>query len=110
LNDRAVHIELTPVDSALGVELALQMPHDRFKSSVFGPAPEPAVYRFPVAVPLRNIPPGSAGVQDPKDAVDDLAVIIVQTTAAFDLWKKRFDTFVLLVSELIAASRHTRTA
>ncbi len=46
----------------------------------------------------------------PEDAARDLSVVVVRTTAAFDLWKKRFDAFVLLISEFITASRHGRTA
>jgi len=49
-------------------------------------------------------------VQDPKNAVDDLPMILVGTAAAFPLWKKRLDTLVLLIGEFIAASRHDRTA
>jgi hypothetical protein len=39
-----------------------------------------------------------------EDAARDLAVIVAGTTAAFDLWKKRFDTFVLLISEPTATA------
>jgi hypothetical protein len=39
-----------------------------------------------------------------------LTVVVVQTAAAFDLWKKRLDTLILLVGVLIPASRHDRTA
>ncbi len=35
----------------------------------------------------------------PEDAARDLAVVFAGTTAAFNLWKKRFDTFVLPVGE-----------
>jgi hypothetical protein len=34
-----------------------------------------------------------------EDAVDDLSVVVIWTPAAFDLWKKRLDTLVLLVGE-----------
>jgi hypothetical protein len=75
------------------------VPHDRLKGTVFGSASEPIIDRFPVAIPFWHILPGCPRTQDPEDAIDDPPVIVVRTTAAFDLWKKRFDTFVLLISE-----------
>ena len=110
MNDGAIHVELAPVDTALGVEFTLQVPYNRLKGTIFGPASEPVINSLPVAIPFRHIPPRGPGAQDPKDAIDDLSVVVVRAAPTFNLRQEVLDAFILLIGEFIAASRHGRTA
>jgi hypothetical protein len=88
----------------------LKVTNDRFERAVLGLASEAVVNGFPVAVPFGHIPPGCPRTQDPEDAIYDLSVVVVGAAPAFNLWQEVLDTFVLLIGEFIAASRHGRTA
>ena len=50
---------------------------DAVPQPAFAPAVEAAVDGLPGAEALGQVTPGSAGVQDPKDAVDHQAVVLV---------------------------------
>src|SRR5271169_6685053 len=58
---------------------------DGFPNAGLAPASEALVHGHPLAVLLRNIPPGRAGAQVPQDAVDDGAVVVRRPALATPL-------------------------
>jgi len=82
------------------------MANDGLQRSILGPPAEAVVDRLPVAVPLGQVAPGSAGTEDPEDAVEDLPVVLERTAAALHFQEQRFDALKLLVGQFVAAARH----
>jgi len=64
-----------PVEPARRVALALQLGQDALPEAAFGPAIESRGHRPPRPVPLRQVTPGSAGLAQPEQGVDDRPVI-----------------------------------
>lgn len=56
---RAVCTQLLPVNMALGVEFALELPGSRLQSDIFGPTPKSVVGRPSRPITLRKILPAS---------------------------------------------------
>ena len=59
----------------LKIRVANQHVEERFPDALVSPTAEPAVDIFPIAVIRRQIAPRCASTQNPKDGIDECAVI-----------------------------------
>ena len=72
--------------------------------SLVAPAAKPAVGVFPVPVVGRQIPPGSAGAQDPENGVEKKPVVFSSATPeALLSGQMRFEQFPGFIVDVVAA-------
>jgi hypothetical protein len=94
------------IDLALVIQFVQQRGGDPGPSAIPTPPVESGEHGLPGPVALREVTPGRAGVQDPKDAVDDRPVVArrpAHLTGAGPLTKRGQDAGPLLVRQLVAA-------
>lgn len=75
--------------------------HQAIPNSGLAPTVEPIVGGRVRPVALRQVAPGSAGTQDPKDAVENTAVL-ARLAASAVLGKKRFDDTPFEICQVVA--------
>src|SRR5207302_10554528 len=95
-------------DQAGLVEAYQQRDEDLGPGAVLAPAVEAVVDGLPGAVPLRKVAPRGAGVEMPKDAVDDEAVKapgMPRAVARVTVGEKGGDAFPLGIGEFVAMHR-----
>src|SRR5258707_4362567 len=105
-DDGAVDAPQVVVNQALVIQFVQEPGDDTDPRAVPAPAVEAVVNGFPRPIAIREVAPGSAGVQDPKNAVDDGAIVGGRTTGLArvgPLRKQRLDSVPLLVREFVAA-------
>src|ERR671914_1601359 len=81
-NHGAVHIVKFPVHLPLNVGLLLYCPQQTIPQAILAPAIEPAGYRAPGAVALRQVSPRSSGAQHPENAINDGAMVLSWPTSS----------------------------
>jgi hypothetical protein len=74
-DDGAIHIMDIPVQVPCGVGLLLARGTEASPDACLAPAVEAAGNGLPGAIPFGDIAPGSAGAEEPEDAVEDAAVV-----------------------------------
>src|SRR5436309_13817589 len=105
-DDGAVDAPQVVIDLALVVQFVQQRGGDPGPSAIPAPPIEPGKDGLPGPVALGEIAPGRAGVQDPKDTVDDRAVVARRPphlTEAGPLAEQGRDAVPLLVRQFVAA-------
>jgi hypothetical protein len=85
-DNRAVDEVDPPIELAARIGLPLEGREDPVPDPRFLPAVEPAGDGPPGPVAFGQIAPGSAGLEDPEDAVDDPPVVMVGTPHPRFLW------------------------
>ena len=81
-----------------------QFLQESLPETLVAPAAKPAVGVFPVPVIGRQIPPGSAGAQDPENAVEKKPVVFGSATPeALLSGQMRFEQFPGFIVEVVAA-------
>lgn len=106
LDGGAVPPPLLPVQQSLCIECLTQGEQHQGKASFLAPAPMAVVHRLPGPVAFRNIRPGSAGVELPKQAVQGSPLIHPgMTTCRPGCGQARLQPCDLLVSELVATDQ-----
>ena len=94
-HDRAVdHLHLAVVRLDNGI-------HQAIPDAGLAPPVEPIVGGRVRAVPLRQVAPGSAGAQHPKDAIED-ATVLPRFAAPTVLGKKRLDDIPFEICQVVA--------
>jgi hypothetical protein len=78
----AIDVVHFPVDLARRIGLGLYYRQDTLPTPGFVPPLETVGHRGPGAIALRQIPPGSAGAQNPQEAIDN-APMVVRGMASF---------------------------
>ena len=76
-DDRTVDEPHFPVHGALRLGGSLELLQELLPEALPLPAAQPVMTGLPGAVALGQIPPGSAGAQDPQDPVDDPPVVFI---------------------------------
>jgi len=93
-----------PVQLAIRVGLLLQALQDVLPDLSPLPPVEPAGDGLPGAVALGEIPPGCSGAKEPKDGINDGAMILARPPSAWFLgWKERSEPLPLLISEFMSS-------
>src|SRR5690242_3167865 len=103
---RAIDKVLLPIQCAGGIALALQFRQDAVPNAALAPAIEAAGDRAPGTEVLWQVPPRSAGTQDPANALNDPAMVM-RGAARFRFLRgqQRFKPCPLLVCQ--GVSVHT---
>ena len=93
-----------PLNLSRVVLLPLQLFEHSLPDALFLPAIEAAGGSLPRAVALGQVTPGGARAQDPKDGVEDSAMVLGWTTAPRFLWEQQRSDFApLLLGKLFAS-------
>jgi hypothetical protein len=91
-----------PVDLTTGIRLSLQSRQEALPETRLAPAIEPAGDGADRAIALRQIAPGRAGTQNPENAVQDGAVMVVGPPCWRPLGRqKRLKALPLPVRQLV---------
>jgi hypothetical protein len=78
-----------PIQVSPRIRLLLEGRQDPIPDARFLPAVEATGYGLPGAVALGQITPGSTGLENPQDAIDDPPVVMVRATdLRFVWWEK----------------------
>jgi hypothetical protein len=85
-NDGSIDEVALPIDLSLLIRLLLECSQDPIPDARFLPPIEATGDGAPGAIALRQIPPGSTGLENPEDPVDDPPMVVVGTA---DLWLLR---------------------
>ena len=88
-DDGAIHIMDIPVQVPCGVVLLLDRGKEASPEACLAPAGEAAGNGLPGAIPFGDIAPGSAGADDPEDAVENAAVVSGWAACMRFLWRKQ---------------------
>ena len=88
-DDGAIHIVDIPVQVLGGVGLLLDRRKEASPDARLAPAVEAAGDGLPGAIPFGQVAPGSAGAEDPEDAVEDAAVVSGWAAGVRFLWRKQ---------------------
>lgn len=81
-DDGAIDEVATPVEVPLEVGISLEMVEQPEPEAVSGPTGGADINAIPLAVAFREITPGSAGGEDPEDAVEHSAVVVVSPSSS----------------------------
>jgi hypothetical protein len=79
----------------------MQPRQDPVYRAIVLPQSKPTVHRLPFAVSLRQLSPLSAGVQHPKNTVEDCPVVPPLPAATTPSRQQIFDERILLIAELV---------
>ena len=85
----AIHIVDLPVQLRCGVSLLLDRGQEASPDACLTPAVEAASDGLPGAIPFGQVAPGSAGADDPEDAVEDASVVSGWAAGVRFLWRKQ---------------------
>jgi hypothetical protein len=88
-DDGAIHIMDIPVQVPCGVGLLLARGTEASPDACLAPAVEAAGNGLPGAIPFGDSAPGSAGAEEPEDAVEDAAVVSGWAACMRFLWRKQ---------------------
>ena len=88
-DDSAIHIVDIPVQVLCGIRTLLNRGKEASPDARFPPAVEAAGDGLPGAIPFGQITPGSAGADDPEDAVEDASVVSRWTASVRFLRRKQ---------------------
>jgi hypothetical protein len=88
-DDGAIHIVDSPVQVLCGVGLLLDRGKEASPDACLAPAVEAAGDGLPGAIPFGQVAPGSAGADDPEDAVEDAAVVSGWAAGVRFLWRQQ---------------------
>jgi hypothetical protein len=100
-HDGAVYGDHLPLDVTGGVRLSLERLQDPFPDARTPPAHEAVVAGLPGTVALGQIPPGAARAEAPKDAIEDLAMVLVAAARLpLGSGQQRPEPLVLCVGEI----------
>ena len=88
-DDGAIHIMDIPVQVPCGVGLLLDGGTEARPDACLAPAVEAAGNGLPGAIPFGHIAPGSAGADDPEDAIEEASVVSSWSAGVRFLWRKQ---------------------
>jgi hypothetical protein len=105
-DDGAIDQVDRPIKAARGLGLLLHSRQEVLEETRTPPAVKTAGHGAPRPIPLRQIPPGSAGAEDPEDAVEDGTVVMGGSPNTWLLgWEQGLEPLPLCVGQI--ASVHT---
>ena len=78
-DDGSIDEVALPIDLSLRIRLLLESSQDPIPDARFLPPIEATGDGAPGAIALRQIPPGSTGLENPEDSVDDPPMVVVGT-------------------------------
>jgi len=82
----------------------LEFSEDAFPSSLPGPAVESPPYAVPIAETFGQVPPGSPGFRDPKDCIDEQAIILgCDPGITFPSRQKILDPIPMIIRDLMTS-------
>ncbi len=97
-DDGGIQIVLLPIELAANIRLLLERLKDGLPDTGSSPTVEACGSRLPGAVFVRQVPPRSARPVDPKDGINESAVILRGAAASWFLrWKQRLQSLPLPV-------------
>src|SRR4051794_37932424 len=105
-HDRAVQEVQLPADPPLGIGQGLQRLQHVLPYARPAPAVEPARHRAHPTIVPRQVAPGRTAVEDPENAVEDPAVVIIRPPGPRLLRRQqRFQTRPLRVAQFVTSLR-----
>lgn len=96
---------MTGIDhQPLKIRLVNQALEQRFPNATIAPAAEASMGVLPVAISGRQVTPRSAGSQNPKDGIDELAIVLGNAAPLPRLsWQMRFEQSPISIRKIVAA-------
>src|SRR5262249_54984888 len=106
---RAVERPLLPIDCALGIEFGLERLDDAIPNAGATPGSVAVIDGLPIAVALRNVGPGGAGMQTPEDAVENGAARAIGMAELSIVDRQEgLNQQILFVREFVACHQSSR--
>ena len=104
---RAVDKVDFPLDIVMLVSVYLHLLKDALPQPVFAPLVEAPIHGLPGTISLGQVAPWCTRTQNPKNSINDLAVVGSGTTSIRLLgWQQRFDLLPLFVRQFMSVT-HT---
>src|SRR5262249_51371706 len=110
-NDRGIDQPEVVAQAAALFQVFQQMREDLGPGTITAPTAEAAVDGLPRAIPIGDVPPGSAGMEAPQNAVNDAVVILPRTaapTVVSPMRKESRDALPLMPRKFVAMA-HKRS-
>ena len=103
-DDGAIDKVEQPIELAVRIRLLLEGVEELLPDIRSLPAIEAAGHGWPGPVPLRQVPPGRPGAEDPQDAVDNRAMVMGRSPNLwFVRWEQGFKPLPLRVGQISSA-------
>ena len=103
-DDGAIDKVEQPIELAVRIRLLLEGVEELLPDIRSLPAIEAAGHGWPGPVPLRQVPPGRPGAEDPQDAVDNRAMVMGRSPNLwFVRWEQGFKPLPLRAGQISSA-------